>query len=926
MNFRRLGYIDCSNKVLELLLHNTTDAEIPKQIDLLVELAYNQIYSFHYHVADSIASQALKLAERLPAKHAGGYYIAANANHRNHRTELAREQVGEALELAKKAGNEYLQIRILSLMGVINRDVFFGASLKAIPDHVKALELAQAVKDTSFIINELLVLGLNYGDAGQLNQHFDYLRQALDYLQRFEDIGLRMRIQNVLCDDLLREKKFEDAERLRLLTLHFAEASHSLYTGDINFRLYEQYFETKQYGKAKAALDRAHDILKNAGVTGPNLLGIHEGYYALAKATNQHELALQSLEKAYSSVSLNYTQRNAELLSRLETQYRTGEKERLLQEKESLLKTTQHQRTIVVIFAALVTMLGAAVFIFFIRQRNTSRLLAQQNETINQQSKELQSLEKLKSRFFANVSHELRTPLMLILGPVNSLLKRHQEEGDEKKLLHFVQRNAQQLQRLINEILDLSKLEDNKMIVVEEPVLFFSYLNEQLAQFHYFASSVKLNFELKCQADMLLKIMLDKSKFEKIIHNYLSNAMKFTPPGGKVTLVVEDMGAQLQLIVTDTGQGIHPDDLPHVFDRFYQANQPDFRAEGGTGIGLSLVKELAELLGGMVWVESELKKGSVFYFRFPKKLAMQMENGEWRMENGHHVGTQPSIENGVLNYVRESSISQFSILNSPSILVVEDNPDLREYLRLLLSDYQVFTAENGQAALDLLIDAGGRQPTAVNRQPDLIISDLMMPVMDGFQFLEKLKSDDRFRHLPVIILTAKVNIHSKLQALRIGVDDYLIKPFQEEELKARIENLLHNYRERMAFRSKNRMETGEATAPEESIITSVDSLWLQEVESIYTKHLNDDRLSVDFAAGKLSLSERQFNRRLKQLTGLSPNHYLQEMRLQRARDLLLDGNITAVKEAAFTVGFHDVRYFSSLFKQRFGSNPSDLRK
>ncbi|MBI5917042.1 MAG: helix-turn-helix domain-containing protein [Bacteroidetes bacterium] len=203
----------------------------------------------------------------------------------------------------------------------------------------------------------------------------------------------------------------------------------------------------------------------------------------------------------------------------------------------------------------------------------------------------------------------------------------------------------------------------------------------------------------------------------------------------------------------------------------------------------------------------------------------------------------------------------------------------------------------------------------------------MMPVMDGFQLLEKLKSDDRWRHLPVIMLTAKVNIRSKLEALRIGVDDYLTKPFQEEELKARIENLLHNYRERMEFHSQNKIETGEeAAAPNKPIIAAVDTTWLQEVEGIYTKHLNDDLLNVDFAAGKLNLSERQFSRRLQQLTGLSPNHYLQEMRLQRARDLLLDGRITAVKEAAFMVGFHDVRYFSSLFEKRFGSKPSDLRK
>ncbi len=578
------------------------------------------------------------------------------------------------------------------------------------------------------------------------------------------------------------------------------------------------------------------------------------------------------------------------------------------------------------LFTSLALLIMGVVLFFKMRTRQLVRQkvfleneVAQRTETIQQQAEELKSLEKLKSRFFANVSHELRTPLTLILGPINTLLKHHEKNGDDLKLLQFAQRNAQQLQKLINEILDLSKLEDNKMEVVETPVHFFTYLNEQLAQFHSFASSDKLNFELKYQADQSLQILLDKSKFEKIIHNYLSNAMKFTPPGGIVTLAVEGLGDELQLSVADTGQGIHPGDLPHIFDRFYQSKQPDAKTEGGTGIGLSLVKELAELLGGKVWAESEIGKGSVFYFRFPKKTAEGFTIYDLRF-----TIEEPGITHGE-THTAPIVNRKSSIVNTATVLIVEDNPDLREYLQFLLSDYQVFTAENGQQALDFMNSEAAQ--FIIHHSSFIIISDLMMPVMDGFQLLEKLKSDDRWRHLPVIMLTAKVNIRTKLEALRIGVDDYLTKPFQEEELKARIENLLHNYRERMAFHSQSKIETGEeAAAPNEPIIAAVDTTWLQEVEGIFTKHLNDDRLSVDFAAEKLNLSERQFSRRLQQLTGLTPNHYLQEMRLQRARDLLLGGSITAVKEAAFAVGFHDVRYFSSLFEKRFGSKPSSLRK
>ncbi len=560
--------------------------------------------------------------------------------------------------------------------------------------------------------------------------------------------------------------------------------------------------------------------------------------------------------------------------------------------------------------------------------------VARRTETIQQQAEELQSLEKLKSRFFANVSHELRTPLSLMLGPVNSLLKRHNKEGDEKKLLQFVQRNARQLQKLINEILDLSKLEDGKLDVMEEPVFFYPYLKEQLAQFYSAASSDKLNFRFEYKAEESLHILLDKNKFEKILHNYLSNAMKFTPPKGTVTLTVEESGSDLQISVGDTGRGIHPNDLPQVFDRFYQSKQPDTPTEGGTGIGLSLVKELAELLGGSTWVKSELGAGSVFYFRFPKNTASEMENGrrmengEWRMENERHVDTQALIE-------KETPIlnSQFSILNSPSILIVEDNQDLREYLRFLLSDYKVLTAENGQAALEIM---NGESPEAsqfpnsqfpIPQFPDLIISDLMMPVMDGFQFLEKVKSDDRWRHLPFIMLTAKVNARARLRALRIGVDDYLTKPFEEEELKARIENLLHNYRERMKLFSAAKSEEEEAgQATEKPVVAQADAEWLAAVEALYARHLADSILDLNFITDKLNMSERNFRRRLEKLTGLSPRQYLQEMRLQIARDYLVDGRYVTVKEACYAVGFSDARHFSELFQHRFGVKPSGLQR
>jgi DNA-binding response OmpR family regulator len=253
-----------------------------------------------------------------------------------------------------------------------------------------------------------------------------------------------------------------------------------------------------------------------------------------------------------------------------------------------------------------------------------------------------------------------------------------------------------------------------------------------------------------------------------------------------------------------------------------------------------------------------------------------------------------------------------------TVLIVEDNSDLRQFLQYLLSDYSVLTAENGQAALALL--------ESTEQQPDLIVSDLMMPVMDGFQLMEKLKSDDRWRHLPFLMLTAKVNARAKIKALRIGVDDYLTKPFQEDELKARIENLLRNYRERMEFFSTAISEktNDEPTQTPTPVMSQADAEWLAGVEAYFEKRLGENNLSVNQAADAMHISPRQFQRRLKHLTGLTPRLYLQEMRLQKAKDYLLAGRFSTVKETAHATGFKNARYFSDLFQKHFASPPSSL--
>jgi len=535
---------------------------------------------------------------------------------------------------------------------------------------------------------------------------------------------------------------------------------------------------------------------------------------------------------------------------------------------------------------------------------------------IEKQAESLKSLDKIKSNFFANVSHELRTPLTLISGPVSSLLQNGKHSVKEQKLLGFIEKNTKQLIKLVKEILDLSKLENDKLEINDSPVIFNKYLKDQLAQFHSFASSDGLDFELKFNTKENLQILLDTEKFEKIIHNFLSNAMKFSDEGGKVILSVNEMDSELQISIKDEGRGIHPNDLPHIFDRFYQSKQPNVIAEGGYGIGLSICKEIAELLKGKVWVESTLGEGSIFYYKFPKRIVLDILIDKEESIN------YPSLISASLSGIVELNppVDLEYDFKKSTILVVEDNIDLRSYLQILLHEYNVINAENGQNALEILNKLSNNSKT-----PDLIISDLMMPVMDGFSFLEKLKSDDRWRHLPVIMLTAKARTHTKIKALRIGVDDYLLKPFQEDELKARIENLLHNYRNRLSAFADQSSQSTENSPNVQPVMAEVDTAWLEVVEDVFNDFIGDSRLNIDFVAQKVNLGKRQFHRRLKSLTGLTPNQYYQEIRLQMAHGYILQGRFKTVKETCFAIGYNDVRYFSNLFIKRFGIKPSELR-
>ncbi len=730
--------------------------------------------------------------------------------------------------------------------------------------------------------------------------------------------------------DLLRkEKKYAQAAYLYQKALDVARLRHRAHFDTwlevyVLIRLGGLEWERGNTTKAKTYLDTAFSISDKFKMHSHSVKNL-KLQAEIAEAESRFQKALELTREMYTyqakidSLSSGFDLKKYNLQQA--AKQLTAEKESqtlALQLKNSQLRDS-------FFIAMLVSLLAVGLFIGLWKQRQGKRQLAVQNELIQKQAVQLQNLDKAKSRFFANVSHELRTPLTLMLGPIHSLLKDKKMAEKQLDMLKMVDRNGKQLQQLINEILDLRKLEMGKMKVQTQPTDIGSFFRQHFAQFDFLAEKKQIDFSYRVSIDNDKIASIDREKCRQILYNLLSNAFKFTPCSGVIKGEVSADHQQLRLSITDTGPGISAEDLPHLFDPYFQTNRPDQPAEGGTGIGLALCKEYVELFGGEIVVESTPGKGSSFTLTFPIALTDTDHTArDYRQRNDDG----PQITSGNLAPSVLSPDTQLPTSNTrPAILVVEDNPDLQEYIRMILSPkYEVVSAENGQQALDLLHQqmtepskpSNNKLQSASNHY-QLILSDLMMPVMDGYQLLEQIKENEATRYLPVIMLTARADMQDKLRALRIGVDDYLTKPFDEEELLVRIENLLKNQAERLKENGRG-LETNKS----DSALSEEDQQWLLDFETYVQENLSNDLLSVPFLSNHFAMSESTLLRQLKRLTGMTPNQYLQEVRLDEARRLLENKVYNSVAQVAIKVGYGDTRSFSRRFKKRFGKLPSQI--
>ena len=563
-----------------------------------------------------------------------------------------------------------------------------------------------------------------------------------------------------------------------------------------------------------------------------------------------------------------------------------------------------------------------AALVMYVVRRRTQKLVAQRQELeklvlsrtakIEEQNKELRSLDKVKSNFFANISHELRTPLTLILGPLSYVLDSPDEWNKEKvqSQLRVMQRNGKSLLELIEEILDLSKLEANKLELSEEPTSIQEFFTHIYSVFKPQLQTLGIIHELTFdfhQPDM--HVMLDRKKMEKVLNNYISNAIKFTPKGDKINIEISESSSHIHIKVSDTGKGVHPNDLPYIFERFYQSKQAEQKLYGGTGIGLALVNEYATLMNGKAYAESTVGVGSQFYFDLPKKVVSFNSN----INNSTIVISKLDLEEEPID----------NIGTDFTILVVEDNEDMRNFVcQLLESRYKrVIQAKNGAEGLTQLKRYG--------LDIRLVVSDVMMPDVDGLSMLKEIKLHKEWSSIPVIMLTALAAESDKLAALTIGVDDYLTKPFSVTELMVRVQNLLYNYHQREEWHnSSERLPIDIIIESDDSNPhhTTQDNVWVRNIETFIADSMKSGIPDIDSIARNFHLSTRQFHRKLKEITGLSPGKFIKEVKLQMARKELENGTSMSVKEVALNHGFDLPSTFSKLFKARFGKSPSEYLK
>ena len=556
-------------------------------------------------------------------------------------------------------------------------------------------------------------------------------------------------------------------------------------------------------------------------------------------------------------------------------------------------------------------------------EKRNAEIIKQRDELIRMTEK-VEEVTQTKLRFFTNISHEFRTPLTLIIGPLKNLLHSDQYSEETKKQFELMHRNTLRLLRMINQLMDFRKLENEKMSLQAGSYDIVKFLKGIHESFEALANEKKIHFSLN-HSDQEINVWFDWDKMDKVIFNLLANAFKFTPNGGSITISVKMVkpviktthDKEVLIEIKDNGKGISPKHLQQIFDRFYQVEKS--QGFSGTGLGLTLSKGFIELHHGRIDVKSEVNKGTTFMLYLPTGNQHLSKDEMIEIEQSNASKLHEEITQNEIHYNPEYSDipSQTDEVlgknEKPHILIVEDQADVREYVKQSLGNtYITSEAENGIKALQWIEE----------EEPDLIISDIMMPKMDGLEMMRKLKSDLKTCHIPIILLTAKASQEQKLEGLEEGADSYIPKPFNSRHLQIRVKKLLELRRK---IRERYQNQISFESIEDEHQISGMDRKFLDKISRIVEERVNKEELTVEELSKQIGLSRVHLYRKIKHLTGMSVSEFIRLVKLKMALPLLKNSG-KSISEIAFEVGFSSPSYFTKSFKEQFGFSPTEYQK
>lgn len=764
---------------------------------------------------------------------------------------------------------------------------------------------ALAQKNKHLLLELFSYFGImsNYYKLKEYQKVKDYGYKAIDFKNRTGKMNAFGYVYYILGSTHLKEAQLDSAEYYFKKGLDISEKQNaSKELGDNHEGLCELYYLKRDLEKAQF---HGEEAMKRFNYTDTDLNHYLGKIYA----------AKGNYKRAYERLSVNqkeWIQREENrqyytIINSLLNEKFANEIEVLRKDKELQALTIRNQNYLVVISLILIVMFGSIGF-FFWKQHQYRKALTESQKTIIEQERQT---NKMKTQFFSNVSHELRTPLSLILGNLDLISKDERIQNGALTAVKKAKQQSQEMLDLVDIILDISR--KDVVEIIPKPQLFLvreftAFIADKVRPL---AKRKEIAFVSNSVVAASTVFAVDVDMLTTIIKNLLENAFKYTHLGGKVSIAYQLEDNQLKVYVSDSGRGIPTADLPYIFDRYYQVEGGEYKAEGGFGIGLSICKDYVDALGGTIEVESEVGEYTRFSISIPSTKATIDRGNLYQFKSVEPI--QSSVQSELL--------SESGIEDDEFILIVEDNIEMCDYLNTLLSrEYNLVFAHHGMEALRIL----------ERHRPMLIITDLMMPMMDGMTMIEQFKENKREANIPIIILTAKDNVLDEIKAARFGVEEFLRKPFGEEELKAHIYYLLHLEDQRVEFLKEmpaaedyvGQLKNSKLKTSKEHQVSHSNEEWVRKVEEKISPLITDMDLNIDKICEELEISPSHLTRQMKTLMGMTPKRYINELRLLMGRRMLENKEYDSVKAVAYSVGFKSEKVFSRKFIARFGKYPS----